>query len=75
MFPRFNQLRQPVPASDARDEAQMLFSRYRDLDAMGHEPVKRGKAFNSFLASLLRSGGLEAHADQRGWVRILSGDG
>ncbi|WP_217559153.1 restriction endonuclease [Streptomyces sp. GbtcB6] len=33
---------------------------------MNDEPVKRGKAFNSFLGSLLQTGGLEAHTDQRG---------
>jgi hypothetical protein len=50
MFPRFNQLRQSVPAR-ARDEAQKPFSLYQSLDAMDHDPVKRGKAFNSVLVS------------------------
>ncbi|MDV9168580.1 restriction endonuclease [Streptomyces sp. W16] len=63
---RFNDIRQHVSASNLRDKEQTLFSRYRDLDAMDDEPVKRGKAFNGFLASLLQEGGLEAHADQRG---------
>lgn len=66
MFSRFNDRGQVVPTPNPREEVQRLFSRYRDLDAMDDEPVKRGKAFNGFLASLLQAGDLEAHADQRG---------
>ncbi len=63
---RFNDGWQAMPTPNSRDDVQKLFSRYRDLDAMADEPVKRGKAFNGFLASVLQEGGLEAHADQRG---------
>lgn len=66
MVSRFNTLGHPVPGPGALKEARELLSRYHELDAMDDEPVKRGKTFNSFLASLLQMGGLEAHADQRG---------
>jgi hypothetical protein len=65
-FSRLNDHGQAMPALNPRDEAQRLLARYRELDAMDDEPVKRGKAFNNFLGSLLQAGGLEAFTDQRG---------
>ena len=63
---RFQDFGLVTPEASALDRLRGLAACFRDLDAMNDEPVRRGKDFNGFLASLLRADGIEAYEDQRG---------
>ena len=63
---RFQDFGLVAPETSALDRLRGLATCFRDLDAMNDEPVRRGKDFNGFLASLLRADGIEAYEDQRG---------
>lgn len=63
---RFQDFGLVAPEASALDRLRGLAVCFRDLDARNDEPVRRGKDFNGFLASLLRADGIEAYEDQRG---------